>query len=555
MFASGCGHTVRWRMLRGASVLLTLAFMLISAQLTHAATPQPQAGWQSYTNPVLGYSLSYPLTWHRLNADPRLAQEFVNYNERTAPMEFPEHGSYTKVEVYIFQKPTTQNLTAWMKEKVDRLPGPGPFILPDKTTQEQIAGMPAIVQTRNARAPRSTNEYLDAGPAVFIINMFASEQGELATARQIVNSFRITGKLDLAHATMPAGPAPKPRPTCPSSPTGMQPLCTYGWPGLSLPLQVDYAWSNMPSLAMNGGGVNSWFDHVTPTGTDGSLTRYDGQVLSNSGGCSSGWSCYDGHNGIDFSTNGMTGIPVYASDTGTVTTQNQGSGSGGLCIVVQSSGKANLSTQDCHLSSYVVTSGTVYSGQLIAYSGNTGNTSGPHVHFSSWDTAVSGWAAVDPFGWSGGGSDPWGYDSNYGYMWATNPPSFIGPTIYTVSASLNAGWYTGYTDGYGVSYAWTYTNNYSSPQQVATWNAPTTTCTAAEVWIPWGNATANPAKYKINFSNAGSVTVNVDQNDNTSWYTIRFDLNYGTFITSIVMGDNTGTSGQQIAASKMWFSC
>lgn len=464
------------------------------------------------------------------------------------PCPFPRTAPNTKVEVYLFEKPATQDLESWMKEKVNRpdLPGPDRYTPPDKTVRQQIAGFPAIQQTWDSQAVRSTSEYLDAGSGVFIINLLVSDLGDLATAQRVASSFHITGKLDPARATLAAGSGPTPPPII---------CCPGGWDGLTLPMQVDYAGNNMPTLAMNGGGVNSWFDHNTPTGTNGSLTRYDGQVLSNSGGCSTGWSCYDGHGGIDFNTNGMTGIPVYASDWGTVTTQDQGSTSGGLCIFVQSSGASHLSTQDCHLSGYVVTSGTVSRGQLIAYSGNTGNTTGPHVHFGAWNTGANPWQPVDPFGWSGGGSDPWSYDAGYGYLWQNSPPSFIGGGIYTVNPSLNAGWYSGPTDGYGVSYWWTYTNNYGSPEQVATWYAPYSACTAAEVWIPWGNASANPAKYRINFSNAASVTANVNQNANTSWYTIRFDPSYGTYITSVVMGDNTGVSGQQIAAARMWFSC
>jgi murein DD-endopeptidase MepM/ murein hydrolase activator NlpD len=38
---------------------------------------------------------------------------------------------------------------------------------------------------------------------------------------------------------------------------------------------------------------------------------------------------------------------------------------------------------------------SVAAGQVVAYSGNTGNSSGPHVHF---EVRVSG-GAVDPLGY------------------------------------------------------------------------------------------------------------------------------------------------------------
>lgn len=34
----------------------------------------------------------------------------------------------------------------------------------------------------------------------------------------------------------------------------------------------------------------------------------------------------------------------------------------------------------CHLSSYVVSSGRVSAGQIVARAGSTGNSSGPHLH-------------------------------------------------------------------------------------------------------------------------------------------------------------------------------
>jgi hypothetical protein len=58
-----------------------------------------------------------------------------------------------------------------------------------------------------------------------------------------------------------------------------------------------------------------------------------------------------------------------------------------------------------HLSAVTVRLGQqVYAGQIIGTSGNTGNSSGPHLHFGVLYNVT---IPIDPFGWSGQGTDPW----------------------------------------------------------------------------------------------------------------------------------------------------
>jgi murein DD-endopeptidase MepM/ murein hydrolase activator NlpD len=97
------------------------------------------------------------------------------------------------------------------------------------------------------------------------------------------------------------------------------------------------------------------------------------------------------HTGIDFPVS--YGTTVMSATDGTVRTQ-WNSAYGNMMIVTAKDG---TETWYCHLSSYRVSSGTtVQAGQPIAYSGNSGNSTGPHLHF---EVRPGGGAAIDPLPW------------------------------------------------------------------------------------------------------------------------------------------------------------
>ncbi len=85
-----------------------------------------------------------------------------------------------------------------------------------------------------------------------------------------------------------------------------------------------------------------------------------------------------GHRGIDIAL--PIGNPVYASDTGTVTFAGWNIyGFGNLIVVNHGNG---YETFYAHLDSINVVPGQiVYQGNVIGATGNTGNSSGPHIHF------------------------------------------------------------------------------------------------------------------------------------------------------------------------------
>jgi len=83
------------------------------------------------------------------------------------------------------------------------------------------------------------------------------------------------------------------------------------------------------------------------------------------------------HNGMDIAVN--TGTPVRASARGRVTFSGMNGGYGYLVTIDHGDG---VETRYAHNSRLLVKAGDyVDRGQLIAYSGNTGNSTGPHLHF------------------------------------------------------------------------------------------------------------------------------------------------------------------------------
>ena len=83
------------------------------------------------------------------------------------------------------------------------------------------------------------------------------------------------------------------------------------------------------------------------------------------------------HKGVDWAT--PVGTPVYASSGGTVAKAGWGSGYGYVVYINHPDGRQ---TRYAHLSKVLVSAGqTVSQGDRIALSGNTGVSSGPHVHF------------------------------------------------------------------------------------------------------------------------------------------------------------------------------
>jgi murein DD-endopeptidase MepM/ murein hydrolase activator NlpD len=104
-----------------------------------------------------------------------------------------------------------------------------------------------------------------------------------------------------------------------------------------------------------------------------------------------GWRWGRMHEGIDLAV--PSGTPVVAAAAGTVIVAGWMGGYGNLVVIDHGNG---IATAYGHNTSVAVSYGqSVAQGQLISYSGSTGHSTGPHVHF---EVRVNG-SPVDPLGY------------------------------------------------------------------------------------------------------------------------------------------------------------
>ena len=217
----------------------------------------------------------------------------------------------------------------------------------------------------------------------------------------------------------------------------------------------------------------SIFDHSSPTydTSDNKIVTYQGETLTKAcpkpaptgfqppnGLCDYGygafWSYrlgtyifYNGHDGIDY---GISYRPVLAAAdasqvmyAGWYNPQDHRSNLGIFVRLHHANpqGTGGMDTWYGHLSALAVQSCTgqacasIQHGDVIATSGTTGNSSGPHLHFRLTDALGR---VLDPYGWAGtAGQDPWPYDLQYS-LWMQYPNiSASSGNVYPSGGSLS----------------------------------------------------------------------------------------------------------------------
>ncbi|MDB6023942.1 MAG: peptidase [Verrucomicrobiales bacterium] len=236
----------------------------------------------------------------------------------------------------------------------------------------------------------------------------------------------------------------------------------------------------------------------------------------------SDWKCetetYDGHVGTDFDASRYTAI--YAAAVGTLAAKQNGWGDGSLStdpshanyvIVNHASG---MRTLYWHMQNNTVTAKAIGSaiacGEQIGQVGNSGMTSGPHLHFEPQLNQVPD----DPYSGSCGGPTTWWVNQNNG-----NPTTACegqvksARTVDNNSAgfSVTGTWSSGSsaTDKFGADYRFHSTAPVSEPAQ---WSTTLNTGATWNVWAWWpqGANRATSASYVVTHA-GGTTTVNVNQ--------------------------------------------
>lgn len=140
-----------------------------------------------------------------------------------------------------------------------------------------------------------------------------------------------------------------------------------------------------------------------PTATAPPAVNSGGFIKPTTGRLTSGFAMRWGkmHFGIDIGKGGRPGnIPIYAAADGTITRSRLESSYGNVIMITHYINGRQMTTVYAHLQErFVGQYDRVQQGQLIGYMGNTGDSTGPHLHFEIYDGPYS------PTQYSGGHSN------------------------------------------------------------------------------------------------------------------------------------------------------
>lgn len=234
-----------------------------------------------------------------------------------------------------------------------------------------------------------------------------------------------------------------------------------------------FSWAYRLDSATTTSGGNTIGGDVMKWPTDGTTITSDfGLRTSPTAGASSD------HRGIDIGVS--TGTNVYATESGTVTTAGWSDSAGNWVVIDHGNGYV---TKYMHNSEVLVSAGdTVEKGQVIAKSGSTGISTGPHLHFQ---IEYNG-EAVDPLSFK--------YDNGMG-----NGTGGIGSSTGESSSASTTKYYA----------------------KVATWNEVTDTVESND-----------PDVESYSTTTYNMTTTNINYEEFVSGYTMPFDYLWDLLVIS-----------------------
>lgn len=136
---------------------------------------------------------------------------------------------------------------------------------------------------------------------------------------------------------------------------------------------------NSGGSSSNSGGDHSSSGHDSTVSSFGFVWPFQSSYY-----ISCGYMGYSGHTGVDITCSGALGKPIYAAASGRVIRATWSNVSYGNHLLIDHGVKdgQSVTTLYAHCQTLLVSEGEeVSQGQLIAYCGSTGNSSGPHLHF------------------------------------------------------------------------------------------------------------------------------------------------------------------------------
>ncbi|GCF06618.1 peptidoglycan DD-metalloendopeptidase family protein [Dictyobacter arantiisoli] len=332
----------------------------------------------------------------------------------------------------------------------------------------------------------------------------------------------------------------------------------------------------------------SFMDHDKPWyANDGKFVRFDGFTWNDSVfDCTSGLSCYDGHNGYDMNLrfeSVLSAAPGRVLRAGWYNPLDHNS-SFGLWVAIDHGN--GFVTSYGHLSSILVASGEQVGTQWpLGTSGTTGDSTGPHLHMSVY--YLSNWRATDPFGWRGRFHDPNIVPDNY--IWVNAPatryvvPYLGGSHAYPGAILVDDGgavwsatgsWHRSAfrTDVHGGLH-WAYTSP-DTTTATSTWHATIPVSGYYEVgvyvddthatssWVPYTVYSAYPGNPRL----LAAHTIRLDESHigyfggpfgtvstGTQWLSLGTYYFRRGMTGRVVLSNATGESGVQVAADAVEF--